>query len=124
MRRVASPAFALALALASCTKDEGPPPKPRGHFLFGLDLHDNRAFAMAFGPKGELFVSGTAHNKRPAVGVWNGHDWEEIDVPEQVWLERLPSGDVVGIGTKKLYSFGLHALKVREIGELVPNPRT
>lgn len=122
MRRVAL--AMLVLTLIACTTDEGPAPKKRAHFLLGLDLHDNRAFAMTFGPKGELFVSGTAHNKRPAVAVWNGEDWEEIDVPEQVWLDRLPSGEVVGIGTKKLYSFALNALKVREIGELVPNPRT
>jgi hypothetical protein len=41
-----------------------------------------------------------------------------------LWLERLPSGDVVGVGTTKLYSVGLNALEVRELGELVPNPRT
>src|SRR5687768_13241840 len=90
--------LAPMLVLASCSDGDGPPPPKRAEFLWGLDLNENRAFAMTFAPDGRLFVSGTGHNKRPAVAVWDGTRWEELDVPEQVWLERLPSGEIVGVG--------------------------
>jgi hypothetical protein len=122
MRRVVL--LAVTVALASCGDDEGPPPRPHAEFLWGLELNENRAFAMAFAPNRQLLVSGTAHNKRPAIAAWDGTRWEEIDVPEQVWLERLPSGDVIGVGTKKLYAVGVRPLGVREVGEISPNPRT
>jgi hypothetical protein len=126
MGRIARLTFTLALTalLTSCGDDPKPPSKPRAQWLSGLDLHENRAFAMAFAANGQLLVSGTAHNKRPAVAAWDGTRWEQIDVPEQVWLERLPSGDVVGIGLSKLYRFELHPLKVQELGVITPNPRT
>jgi hypothetical protein len=122
MRRVVL--LAVMVALASCGDDEEPAGPPRAEFLWGLDLNENRAFGMTFASNGRLLVSGTAHNKRPALAAWDGTRWEEIDVPEQVWLERLPSGDVIGVGTKKLYAIGATPLKVTELGEISPNPRT
>lgn len=117
----------LALVLASCGGDDDLPPRRRQPaFLWDLDLNENRAFAMAFGSKGQLVVSGTSHNKRPAIATWNAdrETWEKLDVPEQLWLESLPSGEVVGVGTKTLYAIGFDALKIRPIGEISPSPRT
>lgn len=115
---------AVLLALVSCTTDDGPPPRKRPEILWGLDLNENRAFGMTFAPDGRLLVSGTGHNKRPGIALWDGTRWEERDVPEQIWLERLPSGDVIGVGGKKLHAVSFDPLAVREIGEITPNPRT